>query len=93
MTTPLDNYEEQLQAFLNTGKYNSAKNFAQIKKMLEEAAKRHLELQESKSITLRVAKKDLISIKAKAKQNNIPYQTLINLLINRYAQGKSHLAI
>lgn len=91
--TPLDDYEKELQEFLNEGEYRSVENLKETKKMLEEAAKRHIELQESKSITLRVNKKDLIKIKAKAKRNNIPYQTLINLLINNYAEGKSQLTI
>ncbi len=61
--------------------------------MFEEAAKNHIELQESKSITLRVKKKDLIKFKARATRNNIPYQTLINLLINSYAEGKTKLSL
>ena len=61
--------------------------------MMEEAAARWLEFQESKSITLRVKKKDLIRLQAKAARNNMPYQTLINLLINNYAEGKTRLII
>lgn len=88
---PLDDYEKELKEFLDKGGFIRAENFAETKKMLEEAAKRHIELEESKSITLRVKKKDLIKLKAKAVRNNIPYQTLIGLLINNYANGRTKL--
>lgn len=91
--TPLDDYEKELMEFLNKGEFESAPDFEENKKMLEEAAARWVDLQQSKSITLRVRKKDLIRIKAKAKRVNMPYQTLINLLINSYAEGKSRLTL
>ncbi len=91
--TPLDKYEEELKDFLDKGEFVSDPNFKETKKLLEEAAKKHIELQESKSVTLRVKKKDLIKLKVKAAQNNIPYQTLINLLINSYTEGKTKLAL
>lgn len=91
--TPLDNYEKELKTFLDKGEFTRSKNFAETKKMFEEAAKRHVELQESKSITLRVKKKDLLRLQAQAKRNNIPYQTLIGLLINSYAEGKSRIKL
>ena len=90
---PLDDYERELEEFLEKGKFVSAPNIKKTKEMLEEAAKRHIELQESKSITLRIKKKDLIKLKAKAARNNIRYQTLINLLINSYTEGKTRLSI
>lgn len=90
---PLDDYEKELRVFLDKGKYHKADNLVEAKKMFEEAAKNYLELQETKSVTLRVKKKDLIRVKARAKRNNIPYQTLIGLLINRYAEGDSELRI
>lgn len=90
---PLDDYERELKEFLEKGKFVSDPNFKENKKMFEEAAKRHIELQESKSITLRIKKKDLLKLKAKAIRNNIPYQTLINLLINSYTEGKTKLSL
>ncbi|MBI4065029.1 hypothetical protein HY409_01500 [Candidatus Gottesmanbacteria bacterium] len=90
---PLDTYEEELKGFLDKGDFISAPNFETTKKIFEEAAKRHIELQESKSITLRVKNKDLIKLKAKAARNNIPYQTLIGLLINGYTEGKTRLSL
>jgi len=91
--TPLDNYEKELQGFLDKGVYQRGENFGEVKKMLEEAAKAFADLRQSRSITLRVNKQDLIRVKAKAKRSNIPYQTLINLLISHYVEGKSQLTL
>ncbi len=73
--TPLDDYERELKEFLDKGAFVSDPNFKQNKKIFEEAAKRFIELEESKSITLRVKKKDLIRVKARAERNRIPYLT------------------
>lgn len=87
----LDEYEQEIEDALERDEFVDVPNFEENKKMFEEAARRHIELQESKSVTLRVKKLDLIKLKAKAARNNIPYQTLINLLINSYATGKTKL--
>jgi predicted DNA binding CopG/RHH family protein len=89
----LDDYEQEIERELEAGHYVRAENFQENKKLLEEAAARHLELQKSKSVTLRLNQKDLIRIKAKAKREGIPYQTLISLLIHHYAEGKTTLKL
>lgn len=61
--------------------------------MLQEAASRHLELNTSKPITIRVNQLDLIKIKAKAKRKQIPYQTLLGSLIHDFAEGAKELNI
>jgi len=91
--TPLDGYEKELKEFLDKGEYKRLENFVEVRKILEEAAESYLELQESKKITIRLKKKDLIKVKAQAKRNNIPYQTLIGLLINKYTEGETRLTI
>lgn len=89
----LDEYEQEIEDTIERGEFVSDPNFKETKKMFEEAARQHIELRESKSITLRVKKMDLIKLKAKAARNNIPYQTLINLLINSYNEGKTKLSL
>lgn len=89
----LDEYEKGLEQALERGEFVRSENFKETNKMMEEAARRYVELRESKSITLRVSKKDLIRVKARAKRSNIGYQTLINLLITSYAEGKTSLHI
>jgi predicted DNA binding CopG/RHH family protein len=90
---PLDDYERELEAFLDKGKYSSDKNFKETKKMLEEAAKRHQELRRSKRITLRVNNQDLIKVKARAKRASIPYQRLIGALIHKFAEGQTKVEV
>lgn len=92
-SVPLDEYEQELDNFLKKGEFISDPNFEANKKMFEEAASRHTELQKNKSITLRVRQKDLIRVKAKAARNKIPYQTLIGLLIHKYAEGETKLTL
>lgn len=87
----LDKYEQEIEDALEKGKFISDPNFEENKKIFEEAARNFIELEQSKSITLRIKKKDLIQLKAKASRRNIPYQTLINLLINNYNEGKTKL--
>ena len=89
----LDKYEQDTEDALERGEFVSDPNFAENKKMFEEAASRHIDLENSKSITLRIKKKDLIRLKAKAARNKIPYQTLINLLINNYTEGKMKISL
>lgn len=84
---PMDAYEKELKEFLDKGKYVRTKDFQKNKRRLEEAARYTLELQRTKSITLRVKNSDLIKVKVKAQKFQIPYQRLINTLIHQYAEG------
>lgn len=90
---PLDDYERDLKKFLDRGEFVSDPNFKENKKMFEEMAKKHVALQGSKRITIRVKNRDLAQLKAKAENNNIPYQTLIGLLIRNYNQGRVKLSL
>lgn len=64
-----------------------------VNRMFKEAVKNYPELNYRKSITIRVKRINLIKLRAKAERNNIPYQTLINLLINSYTSGKTKLTL
>jgi len=90
---PLDDYEKELEEFLEKGKFVPVKNFEKRKKDLQEAAKNFLELQKTKRITLRVKNEDIIKVKAKAKKVNIPYQRLLNALIHKFAEGETSINI
>lgn len=86
----LDKYEQEIEDSID--EYVPADD-NKINKMFDEAAKDFVELEQTKSVTVRIKKKDLVKLKAKAERNNIPYQTLINLLINNYASGKIKLSL
>lgn len=89
----LDDEERAIEEALERGEFEEAPDFAETKLMLEEAAKRHIELQTAKPITLRVKQLDLIKVKAKAKIRNVPYQTLLGTLIHQYAEGETRLEL
>lgn len=89
----LDEEERQIEEALERGEFEELPNFDNTKRMLEEAARRHRQLNTSKPVTIRINQLDLIKIKAKAKRNNIPYQTLLGAAIHDFAEGKKDLVI
>lgn len=89
----LDKYEQEIEDALEREEYVPVENPEEINKILTEAAKNFTELENSKSITLRIKNMDLIKLKAKAARIKIPYQTLINLLINSYNAGKTKISL
>lgn len=61
------------------------------KKELETYAKNTIA--KTKPVSIRLPVKDLAAIQKKAEEIGMPYQTLINLLIHQYSQGKIQLVI
>lgn len=93
MKVVLDKYEKGVEDALAKGEYIDVSDLEDTKELFRQAAKNYRELQETKSITLRVNKEDLIRVKAKAKNSGLAYQTLVNLLIHQYARGKREVVI
>jgi predicted DNA binding CopG/RHH family protein len=89
----LDEEEQLLEEALEKGDFEAASDTEDTKKMLIEAAKRCRHLNTSKPITLRINQLDLIKIKAKAKRNNIPYQTLLGAVVHDFAEDRKELKI
>lgn len=61
------------------------------KKELEDAAIKTIA--RTRPISIRIQAKDLSAIQEKAQEIGVPYQTLINLLIRQYLQGKIQLTL
>lgn len=93
MKITLDKYEQEIENALERGEFESVSNLEDTKQLFKEAARNYKELQETKSITLRVNKEDLIKVKAKAKRKRIAYQTLINLLISQYVKDERKITL
>lgn len=89
----LDEDEKLIEQALERDEFESDSNIQDTKKMLEEAASRHLQLNASKPVTIRINQLALIKLKAKAKSKNIPYQTLLGILINEYLEGETKLSL
>ena len=93
MKVILDKYEQQIEDALSANEFVSIPNLEDTKQLFQEAAKNYKELQETKSITLRVKKEDLLKVKAKAKRSGVAYQTLISLLIRQYIKGETEVVL
>lgn len=93
MNMVLDKYEQQIEDALSKGEFTSTSDLDDTKQLFQEAVKNYRELQETRSITLRVKREDLIKVKAKAKRNGIAYQTLIGLLIRQYIKGEKAVSL
>ncbi len=87
----LDEEEQAIEDTLE--EYESIPDLESSKSLIEDASRRYKQLNNTRPITLRVKQADLIKIKAKAKRNNIPYQTLLSLAIHDVAEGKKDLVI
>ena len=87
VNTQLDNQEKRIERALEKKEYVSVPNLDDNKKIFQEAIKNYQELTKTKRITIRINNEDLIKIKARAKRNNIPYQTLISSIVHKYASG------
>ena len=79
----LDEYEQELEDnFELCKRLEPAEEKAMIEKLVS-AAKNHLAVK--KSVTLRVAPRDLEVMRLKASRLGIPYQTYINMVIHKDA--------
>ncbi len=89
----LDEEEQEIEDALERGEYVSVPNLEESKKMWKQAAINTLKKRKAKSITLRINELDLEKVKAKAAKKKIPYQTLLGLLISRYADDELSISI
>lgn len=85
----LDSQEQRVEKALERGDFIKSDDSQETKKIFEEAAKNYQELAKTKRITIRVKNEDLIRVKARAKKNNMPYQTLLNSLIRQFVEGRA----
>lgn len=89
----LDDEEQAIEESIERGEYADTPISQNSKQLIEDAAKRYVKLNTTKPITLRVKQTDLIKIKAKAKRNGIPYQTLLSSLLHDFAENRRDLVI
>jgi len=78
----LDEEEKQLLEEYERGEWVPVKNFAQVKKEVEEAARNTAK--KTRNINLRVTEKTYTGLKAKAVEEGIPYQTLAASVLHKY---------
>jgi len=82
----LDKFEKKLEDSFSKGEWKSVKNLASEKKGLTLVAKSTLK--KNKTMNIRVNEVDLNSLKARALEQGIPYQTLVTSILHKYVSGK-----
>lgn len=87
----LDAEELQILRDVEAGKYKSVDNLKEEIKKAREAAKNTL--QKTKNINIRLPERDIQKLKAKAAENNLPYQTLISMLLRQYTKGEIKISL
>ena len=87
----LDAEELQILRDVEAGKYKSVDNLKEEIKRAREAAKNTL--QKTKNINIRLPERDIHKLKVKAAENNLPYQTLISMLLRQYTKGEIRITL
>lgn len=80
--TKLTKEEKEINKAYEDGLFQSVPNLSEEKKKYQVIAKNTLK--KNKSITIRLAERDILKIKAKALEEGLPYQTLITSIIHKY---------
>ena len=82
----LDKFEKNLEDSISKGEWKSVLNLSAEKKRLTLVAKSTIK--KNKTMNIRVNEADLNSLKARALEEGIPYQTLVTSILHKYVSGK-----
>ncbi len=83
----MDEYElELLEAVENATHFERVENFEDELLEAKIAAKNYLN--KTKNINIRIPEFDMLMLKRKSAELNIPYQTILSSLIHQYVNGK-----
>jgi predicted DNA binding CopG/RHH family protein len=82
----LDKYEQELETSFEKGEWKSIKNLSSEKKHLAKIAQ--AAIKKNKTMNIRINEFDLNSLKARALEEGIPYQTLVTSILHKYVSGK-----
>lgn len=82
----LDKEEKELMESFNNDEWIPVKNSSDLKKIFKNAARKTLI--KDQRMNIRIAKRDIQSLKAKALEEGMPYQTLVSSILHKYLTGK-----
>lgn len=86
----LDNYElELLEAIEKTDNFEKIDHYEEALMEAQMAAKNYLT--KTKNINIRIPEYDMLMLKRKSAEINIPYQTILSSLIHQYVTQKVSL--
>jgi predicted DNA binding CopG/RHH family protein len=84
----LDAEEKELLASLERGEWKSVPKIKEMRKNVQQAAANYLRRKKEERISIRVFGEDLERLKARAKDEGLPYQTLVTSILHKYTTGK-----
>jgi predicted DNA binding CopG/RHH family protein len=82
----IDRDEKIILKDIEAGKWASVKDLKAYKKQLRETAVKTM--LKDQRMNIRIAKRDMDKLKAKALENGMPYQTLVSSILHKYLTGK-----
>jgi predicted DNA binding CopG/RHH family protein len=86
MKKTYDKDEKELIQSIENDEWIPVKNPAELKKIFKNAAR--ATLIKDQRMNIRIAKRDIQSLKAKALEEGMPYQTLVSSILHKYLTGK-----
>ena len=85
MKKEIDSFEDEIVSDFESGKFVPIEKEVEEMKIAKEAARNYL--RKEGRINIRLSKADLNSLKRKAVQEGIPYQTLIASILHKFVTG------
>ena len=86
MNENLDREEMEILEQYERGEFKSVPNMEQAIELAREAARNTLK--KTKRVNLRVTERDFDLAHARAREEGIPYQTLLSSVIHKYLRGR-----
>ena len=90
MKSKLTKEEKKISNDIGTGKYQSLpnSNIVKYKKIAASDIERRKQLRKEERINVRLTEDTLASLKDRAEEEGIPYQTLVSSVLHKYLNGK-----
>jgi predicted DNA binding CopG/RHH family protein len=82
----LDKEEKELYDSIERGEWKTVNNFAAEKRKAQMMARNTL--RKNKIMNIRISETDLDSLKSKAFDEGLPYQTLVTSVLHKFLTGK-----
>jgi len=80
------NYEKEILKSYEKGEWESLKDFKEKRAKYQEYAA--ATFKKDKRINIRISDNDLTGLKVKAREEGIPYQTLVSSILHKYVSGR-----
>ena len=86
MKSKYDKNEKELVRSIDNDEWIHVANASDLKKKLKKAAKNTM--RKDQRMNIRITKRDIDSLKARALEEGMAYQTLVSSILHKYISGK-----